>query len=146
MIEGGTRSSLMYCDALINYHRQNGTNLNSFPSVNNRAVDLYRLKKHIENKGGFESVCESRKWAEISSDLGYASSLSTRLKTWYQNWVRPYEDWLQNQTPTTLHGSYKQLKRARSSDNTLRRSKRLKRGVWNEGKTYRHISNPPIES
>lgn len=73
-------------------------NLNRFPSVDKRPLDLYKLKKAVETRGGFERVCKLKKWAEIGRDLGYSgkimSSLSTSLKNSYQKWLHPYEEYL----------------------------------------------------
>lgn len=84
-------------------------NLNRFPSVDKRPLDLYRLKKAVEARGGFEKVCKQKKWAEIGRDLGYSgkimSSLSTSLKNSYQKWLQPYEEYLRIAKP----GVYQQL-------------------------------------
>jgi len=107
MAEGGTRANLTYLDALAKFHMQiNGTNLNRFPSVDKRPLDLYKLKKLVEDKGGFETVCKLKRWAEIGRELGYSgkimSSLSTSLKNSYQKWLQPYEDWLKSNKPEIL--------------------------------------------
>lgn len=96
--DGGNRTNLHYLDQLAKFHRQYGTQLNRFPSVDKRPLDLYKLKKAVEVRGGFEKVCKDKKWAEIGRDLGYSgkimSSLSTSLKNSYQRWLHPYESWL----------------------------------------------------
>ena len=78
-------------------------NLNRFPSVDKRPLDLYKLKKAVETRGGFERVCKLKKWAEIGRDLGYSgkimSSLSTSLKNSYQKWLEPYEEYLRKAKP-----------------------------------------------
>ncbi|KAF2743506.1 PLU-1-domain-containing protein [Sporormia fimetaria CBS 119925] len=97
-IEGGTRANLNYLDQLAKFHKQHGHNLTRFPSVDKRPLDLYKLKKAVETRGGFERVCKGKKWAEIGRDLGYSgkimSSLSTSLKNSYQKWLYPYEEYL----------------------------------------------------
>ena len=78
-------------------------NLNRFPSVDKRPLDLYKLKKAVAQRGGFEKVCKLKKWAEIGRDLGYSgkimSSLSTSLKNSYQRWLHPYEEYLKLAKP-----------------------------------------------
>ncbi|EFW16055.1 hypothetical protein D8B26_006216 [Coccidioides posadasii str. Silveira] len=97
-VEGGTRANLNYLDQLTKFHRQHGTTLARFPSVDKRPLDLYKLKKAVEVRGGFDQVCKLKKWAEIGRDLGYSgkimSSLSTSLKNSYQRWLQPYENYL----------------------------------------------------
>ena len=99
----GTRANLTYLDQLAKFHKQHGTNLNRFPSVDKRPLDLYKLKKAVEQRGGFEKVCKLKKWAEIGRDLGYSgkimSSLSTSLKNSYQRWLYPYEEYLRMAKP-----------------------------------------------
>ncbi|KAL3491276.1 PLU-1-like protein-domain-containing protein [Aspergillus germanicus] len=99
----GTRANLNYLDQLAKFHKQHGTNLNRFPSVDKRPLDLYRLKKAVEVRGGFDQVCKMKKWAEIGRDLGYSgkimSSLSTSLKNSYQRWLQPYEEYLRLAKP-----------------------------------------------
>ncbi|KAH0258296.1 PLU-1-domain-containing protein, partial [Aureobasidium melanogenum] len=106
-VEGGTRANLNYLDQLSKFHRQHGTNLNRFPSVDKRPLDLYKLKKAVEARGGFDRVCKLKKWAEIGRDLGYSgkimSSLSTSLKNSYQKWLQPYEDYLRVAKPGVQH-------------------------------------------
>ncbi|KAK6375786.1 hypothetical protein LTS17_007608 [Exophiala oligosperma] len=102
---------------LAKYHKQYGQHLNRFPSVDKRPLDLFKLKKAVEIRGGFERVCKDKKWAEIGRDLGYSgkimSSLSTSLKNSYQRWLHPYEEYLkwakpgvQQQLENEQGGSY----------------------------------------
>ncbi|KAH9909715.1 PLU-1-domain-containing protein [Xylariomycetidae sp. FL2044] len=108
-VEGSTRANLTYLDALSKFHKQHGTNLNRLPYVDKKPLDLYRLKKAVESRGGFEKVCKTKKWAEIGRDLGYSgkimSSLSTSLKNSYDRWLNPYENYLRQAKP----GVYQQL-------------------------------------
>lgn len=71
--------------------------------MDKKPLDLYRLKKAVESRGGFEKVCKHKKWAEIGRDLGYSgkimSSLSTSLKNSYQRWLCPYEEYLRLAKP-----------------------------------------------
>lgn len=99
----GTRTNVRYLDQLAKFHKQHGMNLNRFPSVDKRPLDLYKLKKAVAQRGGFEKVCKLKKWAEIGRDLGYSgkimSSLSTSLKNSYQRWLHPYEEYLKIAKP-----------------------------------------------
>ncbi|KAM0328590.1 hypothetical protein ACHAQA_004998 [Verticillium albo-atrum] len=102
-VEGSTRANMSYLDALAKFHKQQGNNLHRLPYVDKKPLDLYRLKKAVEARGGFEKVCKLKKWAEIGRDLGYSgkimSSLSTSLKNSYQKWLCPYEDYLRLAKP-----------------------------------------------
>ncbi|KAF7563184.1 hypothetical protein G7046_g994 [Stylonectria norvegica] len=102
-VEGSTRANLTYLDGLWKFHKQHGNNLHRLPYVDKKPLDLYRLKKAVESRGGFDKVCKLKKWAEIGRDLGYSgkimSSLSTSLKNSYQRWLCPYEEYLRLAKP-----------------------------------------------
>ncbi|OQD72726.1 hypothetical protein PENDEC_c019G06070 [Penicillium decumbens] len=102
-VEGGNRANMNYIDGLAMFHKQHGTNYSRLPSVDKRPLDLYKLKKAVEIRGGFEQVCKTKKWAEIGRDLGYSgkimSSLSTSLKNSYQRYLQPYEEYLARAKP-----------------------------------------------
>jgi histone demethylase JARID1 len=57
----------------------------------------------VEIRGGFQTVCKGKKWAEIGRDLGYSgkimSSLSTSLKNSYSRYLQPYEEWVKSAKP-----------------------------------------------
>ncbi|KAF8424734.1 PLU-1-like protein-domain-containing protein [Tirmania nivea] len=99
----GNRANLNYLDQLSKFHSQSGSSLSRFPCVDKRPLDLYRLKKAVEIRGGFQKVCKFKKWAEIGRDLGYSgkimSSLSTSLKNSYQRYLHPYEEWVKQAKP-----------------------------------------------
>lgn len=101
--ESGNRANLNYLDQLSKFHAQSGSSLSRFPCVDKRPLDLYRLKKAVEIRGGFQKVCKFKKWAEIGRDLGYSgkimSSLSTSLKNSYQRYLHPYEEWVKQAKP-----------------------------------------------
>ncbi|UNI18527.1 hypothetical protein JDV02_004791 [Purpureocillium takamizusanense] len=102
-VEGSTRANLTYLDGLAKFHKQQGNHLLRLPYVDKKPLDLYRLKKAVESRGGFDKVCKLKKWAEIGRDLGYSgkimSSLSTSLKNSYQRWLCPYEEYLRLAKP-----------------------------------------------
>lgn len=92
------------------FHKQSGNHhMQRMPYVDKRPLDLWRLKKAVESRGGFDKVCKTKKWAEIGRDLGYSgkimSSLSTSLKNSYQKWLCPYEEYLRLAKP----GVFQQL-------------------------------------
>jgi hypothetical protein len=98
-----TQTNLDYLDQLTKFHKSHETNLNRFPSINKRPLDLHKLKRAVEVRGGFEQVCKLKKWTEIGRDLGYRgkimSSLATSLKNSYRRWLHPYEEHLRTAKP-----------------------------------------------
>jgi len=92
--------NLEYLDQIAGFHREHGTDLNRFPSIDKRPIDLYKLKRAVEARGGFERVCTKKKWAEIGRDLGYRGrimmSVSASLENSYRRWLSPYEEYLKS--------------------------------------------------
>lgn len=102
-------------------------------------IDLFKLKKAVVRYGGFETVCELNRWAEVGRDIGYrgkiTSSLSMSLKNSYQRWLHRYEQYLKiaesgvstttSTDNTTVEGGLAQLTNIESSisdiDNPLTR-------------------------
>ncbi|KAJ4863685.1 PLU-1-like protein domain-containing protein [Trichoderma breve] len=69
-VEGSTRANLTYLDGLAKFHKQQGNNLHRLPYVDKKPLDLYRLKKAVESRGGFD-----------------------------KRWLCPYEDYLRLAKP-----------------------------------------------
>ena len=89
------RHSLNYLGQLAKFHRQRGQSLTSFPIVDERPLDLYKLKLAVETRGGFGKACEEGKWVEIGKDLGYTehmSLLAILIRDSYQEWILPYDE------------------------------------------------------
>jgi hypothetical protein len=106
-MEGATRSTMSYLDKLAKFHRQQGTTLAKLPSLDRQPIDLYGLKRAVDSRGGFTSVCNTKKWAEIGRELGYGaiknvSSVSTALKNAFQKYLLPYELYLEKAKPDFL--------------------------------------------
>jgi [histone H3]-trimethyl-L-lysine4 demethylase len=93
---------------LLKFHKQQGVpTANRLPYVDKKPLDLFRLKKAVESRGGFDKVCKGKKWAGIGRDLGYSgkimSSLSTSLRNSYLKWISPYEEYLSKAKPGVRH-------------------------------------------
>jgi len=106
-MEGATRSNISYLDKLTKFHRQQGTTLTRFPSLEGRQIDLYALKKHVDANGGFKVVCDEKKWGEIGRRMGFIgakniSGVVTTLKNAYQRYLLPYETYLEKAKPEFL--------------------------------------------
>ena len=55
-MEGSTRANMNYLQQLYRFHRQLGTPVRHVPQLNKRPVDLYRLRKEVNERGGFDEV------------------------------------------------------------------------------------------
>lgn len=115
--------------------------------MDKRPLDLYRLKKAVEVRGGFDKVCKLKKWAEIGRDLGYSgkimSSLSTSLKNSYQRWLSPYEDYLRVAKPGVqqqLEHEYGGPLTPSPADSPVKKSQQSTPGGPRDASAARHAS------
>ncbi|ODQ54061.1 PLU-1-domain-containing protein [Saitoella complicata NRRL Y-17804] len=115
-MEAKSRTTTNYLDQLYKFHKQHGTQLKSLPLIDKRPLDLYQLKKEVETRGGYNYVCDKKKWAEVGRALGYTgkimTSLSTSLKASYQKYILPYEVYLVRAKPSVM--------RQREAENGMR--------------------------
>ncbi|KAI9310266.1 hypothetical protein BX666DRAFT_2033269 [Dichotomocladium elegans] len=97
-MEGETRANVNYLEQLHNFHRLNGHPVNKIPQLDRRPIDLFKLKKEVAHRGGYQVVTQQKKWAEVGRVLGYSrqqcTSMSNALKTVYSKLILPYEVWL----------------------------------------------------
>ncbi|SCU93237.1 LANO_0E03356g1_1 [Lachancea nothofagi CBS 11611] len=77
---------------LYHYHNKfrgekKNPSLSKIPCIDKRPLDLYRLRQCVQLRGGFQTVCNKKLWAQIGRELGYSgrimSSLSTSLRSAY---------------------------------------------------------------
>ncbi|TID29724.1 hypothetical protein CANINC_001642 [Pichia inconspicua] len=70
--------------------------LNKLPCIDKRSIDLYRLFRIVNLRGGFQSCCNDKLWAQIGRELGFygkiSSSLSSSIKSVYQKYLADWED------------------------------------------------------
>ncbi|KAG0168879.1 hypothetical protein DFQ30_004217 [Apophysomyces sp. BC1015] len=96
-MEGETRANVNYLGQLYKYHRLSGHPVNKIPQLDKRPIDLFKLKKEVAIRGGYQVVTQQKKWAEIGRMLGYTrkqcTSMSNALKSAYQRVILPYEVW-----------------------------------------------------
>lgn len=67
--------------------------LNRLPCVDKRPIDLWRLHKSVQLRGGFQKCCGEKMWAQMGRELGFygkiTSSLSSSIKSAYIRYVLP---------------------------------------------------------
>ncbi|KAF9934979.1 hypothetical protein FBU30_009401 [Linnemannia zychae] len=100
-MEGETRTNLNYLEQLYKFHSQQGQPVLKIPQLDKRPIDLFRLKKEVAARGGYQKVTAGKKWAEIGRGLEYTrkqcTSLSNALKSAYIKVILPYEIYLSKQ-------------------------------------------------
>jgi histone demethylase JARID1 len=55
-MEGETRANLNYLEQLYKFHRQAGHPVHKIPQLDKRPIDLFRLKKEVAQRGGYQIV------------------------------------------------------------------------------------------
>ncbi|KAF9169282.1 hypothetical protein BGX20_010525 [Mortierella sp. AD010] len=119
-MEGETRTNLNYLEQLYKFHRQQGHPVLKIPQLDKRPIDLFRLRKEVAARGGYQKVTSGKKWAEIGRGLDYTrkqcTSLSNALKSAYLKVILPYEIYLSKQGKLTLENQTQDLKRENSQD------------------------------
>lgn len=100
-----------FLEALYRFHKQQGNPRVTVPTINQKPLDLWLLRKEVQKLGGFEAVCKKielfnyvsfnvknkvnkgKKWADLGRLLGYGGipGLSTQLKNSYIRVILPFE-------------------------------------------------------
>lgn len=78
---------------LYKYMDDRGTPLNKVPSIQNKDVDLYRLFRAVQKRGGYNRVTAQNQWKSIAVRLGFAPvtvSITNLVKQAYKKFLQPY--------------------------------------------------------
>ncbi|KAH3680329.1 hypothetical protein WICMUC_000396 [Wickerhamomyces mucosus] len=82
---------------LVEFYKEKKMALSRLPSIDKRMIDLYQLKKLVDERGGFDIVCAQKLWAQIGRELGYnaktTTSLSSSLKLSYMKTIIELQAW-----------------------------------------------------
>ncbi|EPB92398.1 hypothetical protein HMPREF1544_00696 [Mucor circinelloides 1006PhL] len=96
-IDGETRTAVNYLEQVKSYYKLRGKSTTNIPKLDQKFVNLYRLKKEVALRGGIQRVTGRKLWAEVARELGYVrknwTRVSNTLKTAYQKVILPYETW-----------------------------------------------------
>jgi hypothetical protein len=113
-MEGSTRTSLNYIEKLSKFWSSHGKPMHRMPVLDKRRVDLYAMKKLVDEMGGYDRVTERKAWSKIGRQLGFerkfCTSMSWSLRNNYEKLILPYERFLAKQRAsspavTTVHTS-----------------------------------------
>ncbi|CAK5275278.1 unnamed protein product [Mycena citricolor] len=94
-VEASSRAKLNFLEQLYVWHQQQGNPRVSVPTINNKPLDLYLLRKEVRKLGGFYVVSKNKLWSELGRILGYSGipGLSTQLKNSYTRVILPFEEY-----------------------------------------------------
>ncbi|KAF8592639.1 hypothetical protein K439DRAFT_1378881 [Ramaria rubella] len=93
-IEAASRAKLNFLEQLYRFHKQQGNSRVSIPTINHKPLDIWLLRKEVQNLGGYDVVTKSKRWGELGRALGYTGipGLSAQLKGAYTRVILPYEN------------------------------------------------------
>lgn len=78
---------------LYKYMDDRGTPLNKVPSIQSRDVDLYRLFRAVQKRGGYNRVTAQNQWKSIAIRLGFTPvtvSVANLVKQAFKKFLQPY--------------------------------------------------------
>ncbi|KAJ7437136.1 jumonji superfamily protein [Mycena galericulata] len=94
-VEASSRAKINFLEQLYVWHQQQGNPRVSVPTINNKPLDLYLLRKEVRKLGGFYVVTKKKLWSDLGRILGYHGipGLSTQLKSSYTRVILPFEEY-----------------------------------------------------
>ncbi|KAK7929106.1 hypothetical protein WMY93_005501 [Mugilogobius chulae] len=86
-----TRVKLNFFDQIAKFWDLQGCTL-KIPHVERKLLDLYKLNKLVADEGGFDEVCQERRWTKIAVQMGFApgKAIGSHLRTHYEKILYPY--------------------------------------------------------
>ncbi|KAI9464290.1 jumonji superfamily protein [Russula earlei] len=130
-IEASSRAKINFLEQLYRFHQQQGNTRVSVPTINNKPMDLWLLRKKVQELGGYDAVTKGKKWADLGRYLGYTgiSGLSTQIKNSYTRIILPYEHWCKHVRASPLAS----LATAPRGDSQLRTHTNMQKRTWSAG-------------
>uniref|UniRef100_A0A674PS57 [histone H3]-trimethyl-L-lysine(4) demethylase n=1 Tax=Takifugu rubripes TaxID=31033 RepID=A0A674PS57_TAKRU len=90
-LEAQTRVKLNFLDQIAKFWDLQGCTL-KIPHVERKILDLYKLNKLVADEGGFDIVCQDRRWTKIAVQMGFApgKAVGSHLRGHYEKILYPY--------------------------------------------------------
>uniref|UniRef100_A0A8C6P8E4 [histone H3]-trimethyl-L-lysine(4) demethylase n=1 Tax=Nothobranchius furzeri TaxID=105023 RepID=A0A8C6P8E4_NOTFU len=90
-LEAQTRVKLNFLDQIAKFWDLQGCTL-KIPHVERRILDLYKLNKLVADEGGFDLVCQDRRWTKIAIQMGFTpgKAIGSHLRGHYERILYPY--------------------------------------------------------
>ncbi|XP_062248661.1 lysine-specific demethylase 5B-B isoform X1 [Platichthys flesus] len=90
-LEAQTRVKLNFLDQIAKFWDLQGCPL-KIPHVERKILDLYKLNKLVADEGGFDLVCQDRRWTKIAQTMGFApgKAIGSHLRGHYEKILYPY--------------------------------------------------------
>ncbi|XP_077454507.1 lysine-specific demethylase 5B-B isoform X2 [Stigmatopora argus] len=90
-LEAQTRVKLNFLDQIAKFWDLQGCSL-KIPHVDRKILDLYQFNKLVAEEGGFDVVCQERRWTKIAMQMGFApgKAVGSHLRAHYEKTLYPY--------------------------------------------------------
>uniref|UniRef100_A0A1A7XIH8 [histone H3]-trimethyl-L-lysine(4) demethylase n=1 Tax=Iconisemion striatum TaxID=60296 RepID=A0A1A7XIH8_9TELE len=90
-LEAQTRVKLNFLDQIAKFWDLQGCTL-KIPHVERKILDLYKLNKLVADEGGFDLVCQDRRWTRIAIQMGFTpgKAIGSHLRGHYERILYPY--------------------------------------------------------
>ncbi|XP_059188294.1 lysine-specific demethylase 5B-B isoform X2 [Centropristis striata] len=90
-LEAQTRVKLNFLDQIAKFWDLQGCTL-KIPHVERKILDLYKLNKLVADEGGFDMICQDRRWTKIALQMGFApgKAVGSHLRGHYEKILYPY--------------------------------------------------------
>ncbi|KAA1116707.1 hypothetical protein PGT21_023376 [Puccinia graminis f. sp. tritici] len=103
-MEASARANVNFLEQLYLFHKQRGsaglvnsTSQLQVPVIDHRPVDLWRLRKEINELGGYDNITLQRKWSFLAKTMGYnvktSPAVSFKLKSAYAKIIAPFDEY-----------------------------------------------------
>ncbi|POV98233.1 hypothetical protein PSHT_14166 [Puccinia striiformis] len=129
-MEASARANLNFLEQLYLFHKQRGSSnfIDStaqiqVPVIDHRPVDLWRLRREINDMGGYDHITSQRKWSTLAKTMGYNTksipAVSFKLKTAYSKIIAPFDEYFNRIKQSPAKPSRNAVPRDRSPADSL---------------------------
>uniref|UniRef100_A0A183CK89 ARID domain-containing protein n=1 Tax=Globodera pallida TaxID=36090 RepID=A0A183CK89_GLOPA len=85
------RLRIIFINKLVHFWKYSKDQQFRIPYIDNKYIDLYRLRQLVEEEGGLKRVNDTRRWAHLAKSLGFRGNAGQTLKQCYTRWIHPFE-------------------------------------------------------
>ena len=109
-IEASSRAKLNFLEALYRFHQQQGNPRVSLPTINNKPLDLWLLRKHVHNLGGYDEVGVDTLRNQHATTLNFNTGNQAEEMVGYRESIRLWRcSWPLNSIEDLVYSSYSAL-------------------------------------
>lgn len=129
-MEASARANVNFLEQLYLFHKQRGSSgfINSsskiqVPIIDHKPVDLWRLRREINELGGYDNITLQRKWSFLAKTMGYnvkaSPAISFKLKAAYVKIIAPFDEYFNRIKQSPAKHTNNLAQRDHSPDDSL---------------------------